>query len=330
MENYTIGKLKIANREYDVKECELKQIDLNFYIDNPRVYSALRNISVEDQPSQEEIEELMCNMEHVKQLRLSIESNGGLIDPLIVRDGDFVVLEGNSRLAAYRILFKKDPIKWGYAKCKVLPADIDDSAIFTLLGQYHIVGRKDWSPFEQAGYLYRRQKDTKYPPSQMAKELGISEAKSKTYLKVYEYMIEKNDLVPEHWSYYEELLKNRNITKASEKDVKLKNKIVDDIKEGKFIQAADIRKIGEIIGLSNKKSNKVISEYVSGDVDIYTAYEEIKDSGSLDEVVKKLKKFREFIVEPSLLENDFKGEPIFLLKKIYKEIGEIIKKIEGK
>ena len=61
----------------------------------------------------------------------------------------------------------------------------------------------------------------------MAKELGISEAKSKTYLRVYEYMIEKNDLVPEHWSYYEELLKNRNITKASEKDVKLKNKIVE-------------------------------------------------------------------------------------------------------
>ncbi len=330
MDDYAIGKLKIANREYDVKECELKQADLKFYIDNPRVYSALRSKSTEDQPSQEEIEELMCNMDHVKQLKLSIESNGGLIDPLIVRDGDFVVLEGNSRLAAYRMLFKKDPIKWGYVKCKVLPADIDDSAIFTLLGQYHIVGRKDWSPYEQAGYLYRRQKNTKYPPAQMAKELGISETKSKTYFKVYEYMIEINDLVPEHWSYYEELLKNRNINKAIEKEPDLATKIVEDIKNENFFQAADIRKIGEIIGVSNKKSNKVISEYVDGEIDIYTAYEEVKDLGSLDEVVKKLKKFRDFIVDSSLLENELNNESIYLLKRINKAVGEIIKKADGK
>lgn len=49
-------------------------------------------------------------MEHVKQLRVSIESNGGLIDPLIVRDGDFMVLEGNSRLAAYRLLCRTDAV----------------------------------------------------------------------------------------------------------------------------------------------------------------------------------------------------------------------------
>lgn len=316
MDNYTLGKLKIANREYDVKECEFKQSELKFYIENPRVYSALRTNSADEQPTQEEIEELMCNMEHVKQLRLSIESNGGLIDPLIVRDGDFVVLEGNSRLAAYRILAKKDPIKWGNVKCKILPADIDESAIFTLLGQYHIVGRKDWSPFEQAGYLYRRQRDTKYPPSQMAKELGISEAKSKSYLSVYEYMIKVSDLEPARWSYYEELLKNRNIKKAIEHTPELETQIVVQIKENKIKQAADIRKIGEIAGASNKKSKKLITKIATGKTDVYSAYEEMKDSGSLDETIKKLKKFRDFVNEPSFAENINNEEAMFLLKKI--------------
>lgn len=316
MKNYALGKLKIANREYDVNECEFKQNELKFYIENPRVYSVLRTNSAYEQPTQEEIEELMCNMEHVKQLRLSIESNGGLIDPLIVRDGDFVVLEGNSRLAAYRILAKKDPIKWGNVKCKILPANIDESAIFTLLGQYHIVGRKDWSPFEQAGYLYRRQRDTKYPPSQMAKELGISEAKSKSYLNVYEYMIEVNDLEPARWSYYEELLKNKNIKKAMETMPELEAQIVAQIKDNKIVQAADIRKIGEIAGASNKKSKKLISEIATGKTDIYTAYDEMKDSGSLDETIKKLKKFRDFVNEPTFADNIKNDEAMFLLKKI--------------
>ena len=125
-ENLTIGK-----KDYEVEICELNQADLKFYTENPRVYSVL-NIGGEE-PSQTEIEEHMCNLDHVKQLRLSIESNGGLIDPLIVRDGDYTVLEGNSRLAAYRLLCRTDAITWGKVKCKVLPADIDDAAIFALL-----------------------------------------------------------------------------------------------------------------------------------------------------------------------------------------------------
>ena len=68
----------------------------------------------------------------------------------------FVVLEGNSRLAAYRELAKNDAIKWGKAKVRLLPDDISEELVFALLGEYHIIGRKDWAPYEQAGYLYRR------------------------------------------------------------------------------------------------------------------------------------------------------------------------------
>jgi hypothetical protein len=75
--------------------------------------------------------------------------NGGLLEPLIVRGGSLEVLEGNSLLAAYRQLAAKEPIKWAMVKCTVLPADVDDSLVFALLGQFHIKGKKDWAPYEQ-------------------------------------------------------------------------------------------------------------------------------------------------------------------------------------
>lgn len=74
-----MSKLTIGKTEYDVEEVLLDQSQLLFYEDNPRVYSALRaDGSV---PTQEIIEAKMTSMDHVKQLRLSIEQNGGLIIP---------------------------------------------------------------------------------------------------------------------------------------------------------------------------------------------------------------------------------------------------------
>jgi len=140
-----MSKITIGKKEYEVSEVQLNQCELLFYEENPRVYSALRADG--STPTQEVIEEKMTSMDHVKQLRLSIEQNGGLIDPLMVvkRNDDYIVLEGNSRLAAYRLLAAKDPVKWQKVRACILPEEITDGDIFTLLGQYHLVGRKDWS-----------------------------------------------------------------------------------------------------------------------------------------------------------------------------------------
>ena len=109
--------LILRNREIPVKLGHLRQADLRFYPENPRVYSIV--CSNGQDPTQGEIERTLVEMEHVKQLRNSIKLNGGLTDPVLVRDKSFVVLEGNSRLAAYRLLAQKDPIKWDLIKCKV-------------------------------------------------------------------------------------------------------------------------------------------------------------------------------------------------------------------
>lgn len=318
-ENLTIGQ-----KDYLVEICELNQADLKFYTENPRVYSVLNMDGVE--PTQDEIEEHMCDMEHVKQLKLSIESNGGLIDPLIVRDGDYTVLEGNSRLAAYRLLCRTDAIKWGKVKCKLLPSDIDDSAIFALLGQYHIIGRKDWDPFEQANYLYRRHQQTRLPIEYMAQELGISKQKANNMINVIRFMIENDDLDKHNWSQYEEYLKNAAIKKYRETNVNIDDTIVNYIKTGAIKDARDMRKLGEIAKVGDKQSKKIMRKIADGEIDLYEGYSALQDSGKLDDVIKKLKNFRMYVNDDTVEKQIKASEDTY--KQAQFEIKKIIKRLQ--
>ena len=327
MEDY----IDISGTRINVRIEELPVLELRFYEDNPRVYTILRSNG--GSPSQDEIEEHMLSMDHVKTLRQSIKEVG-LIDPLIVRDGDFVVLEGNSRLAAYRKLVKEDPIKWGKVKCKVLPRDIEQSTVLTILGQYHIVGRKDWSPFEQAGFLVRGLAATKVKIDEFAKSLGLSAANAKKCVEVYEYMVKQNDLNPAKWSYYEELLKNRAIKNIVKDNPELEVKVVEDIKAGKIHEASDIRKLGDIAKSKSKAGKKALSQYQEGKVSLEKAYEHVKETGALDDDLMKMKRFKEFINDADLEEkfvdisDDLKNKLNFEIKAILKRLQVIQAKLK--
>ena len=323
--------IDISGTRINVRIEELPVLDLRFYEDNPRVYTILRgNGGI---PSQDEIEEHMLSMDHVKTLRQSIKEVG-LIDPLIVRDGDFVVLEGNSRLAAYRKLVKEDPIKWGKVKCKVLPRDIEQSTVLTILGQYHIVGRKDWSPFEQAGFLVRGLAATKVKIDEFAKSLGLSAANAKKCVEVYEYMVGQNDLNPAKWSYYEEFLKNRAIKNVVKDNPEFEVKVVEDIKTGKIHEASDIRKLGDIAKSKSKAGKKALSQYQAGKVSLEKAYENVKETGALDDNLMKMKKFKELINDPDFEEkfddisDDLKNKLLFEIKAILKRLQSIHAKLK--
>ena len=321
MEDY----ITISGSRIVVQIEELPVMELRFYEENPRVYTILRSNGVA--PSQEEIEEHMLSLEHVKTLRQSIKKVG-LIDPLIVRDGDFVVLEGNSRLAAYRKLAKEDPIKWGKVKCKVLPKNIALSTVLTILGQYHIVGRKDWSPFEQAGFLVRGLKTTNAKIDEFAKSLGLSATLAKKCIEIYQYMQDNNDLNPARWSYYEEFLKNRAIKNIIKDNPELEEKVVEDIKTGKIHEASDIRKLGNIAKSKSKVGKKALTQYQEGKVSLNKAYEHVKETGMLDEDLLRMRKFKEYISEMDF-EDKFIDINDDLKKKLLFEVNKILKRLQA-
>ncbi|WP_442498193.1 hypothetical protein [Methylobacter sp. sgz302048] len=131
----------LRKREIKVKTGLVPHSKLLFYAENPRIYSMVWKDNGTE-PTQEEIFSALSKSDHVRETLVpSIKSNGGLIEPVLIRNN--VVLEGNSRLAAYRILAQNDPKTWENIRVRILPESVTDSEIFTLLGEFHIVAYSD-------------------------------------------------------------------------------------------------------------------------------------------------------------------------------------------
>lgn len=278
------NKIVLAGEEYEIYEELRPQMSLHFYIDNPRIYSKFDR--TDDDPTEQEIEELLCKMDSVRELRNAIESTGGLVEPLQVIDGNNIVVEGNRRLAAYRLLGRKDPVKWSMVRCTIFPKDISEKAVFALIGQYHLIGQEPWSPFETAGYLYRRIQSTKSSIDSIAKELSMKKSEIKKMYEIYDFMVQHNDLQPDHWSYYVEYLKSKKIREVRSSHPELDNAVVSSIISNEITDARkDIREKLEVIAKMPKSiADDKINKFISGKSldECYHDSEVIKDiSGEL-------------------------------------------------
>ena len=322
--------LTLRGREIRVKTGMIEQSALFFYPDNPRIYSIIG--AGEREPSQAEIEERLLEMDHVKQLIHSIRANGGLTDPLIVRDGDhLVVLEGNSRLAAYRHLAQGDPIKWGKVKCKLLPEKIGEDLVFALLGEYHIIGRKDWAPYEQAGYLYRCHKNHGKNIPEMAEEMGIKATEVQHMIEVYTFMLDQQDNDVNRWSYYDEYLKSRAIKKVRAELPDLDKVVVAQIKSGDISRAVDIRDKLKVVA---DVRPKLLSKFVGGRLTLDDCFGALDDAGLLDEWYRRFHKFRNQLADSNVSEaiqkmtDEERGKCIFELKRIKRSVDALLKKAD--
>lgn len=327
-----MGTITIGKKDFKVREAEINQQDLLFYVENPRVYSALRE-NGNANPSQTEIETLMRKTENVRELKVQIEQNGGLIEPLIVvlRNDDYVVLEGNSRLAAYRILAESNPKKWSKVAVNILPEEITEAEIFTLIGTYHLVKKKDWTVYEQAAYVYRQKRLQGCPDATLAKQVGLSVPTVKKYIEVYEFMAQSGDTVQSHWNFYEQYITNKGIKGYRDHYPEMDDRIVEKIKTGEIKQAKDIRdKLGKIAQATDKTSKHIMKDIIEGRSDLDDAYIRFEATGKSGNNYVKIKEFRSFITSDEF-KTALRAEAVgnnsilFELKKIKKEIDNMVK-----
>jgi hypothetical protein len=323
------GSIRIRGSDVQTITKYLDQKHLKFYVDNPRIYSLVRCDGCI--PDQDEILRQLLEQEHVRTLKEDIVANGGLIDPLIVRDGDFVVLEGNSRLAAYRFLASKDPLKWSLVKCTIIPFDIDEKLVFALLGQYHVKGKKDWAPYEKAGFLFRRHRDHKVQLSIIAEEVGITINEGRHLMAVYEFMIKHKESDRERWSYYDEFLKSAKIRKVREDHSGFDELVVDQIRKGEIPKAMDLRdKLPTICA----GPGKVLKRFIGGTNSFEDAYEAAVDAGGENYALKRLRKTREWLAqtetEDDLLDasKQIRDKMLFELKELEKRSKRLKEKLE--
>lgn len=288
------SEITIGNENYAVVYKSVPQKDLLFYIENPRVYSMFDRSTSE--PSQDEMESKLCSCDDVRELRDSIEVNGGLTNPVVVCKG--VVIEGNRRLAAYRMLFKKNMELWSNISALILPDDIAESAILTYLGQIHIVGQKDWAPFEQAGFLYRSMERSKLTREQLSSSTGLKLSDVKKMISIYSFMVQNDDLESKHWSYYEQYLSNKAIKDARKSFPELDNKIVIDVKAGKITDAK--KEVREQLGVICKapNSSKLLEDYINNEKTLADCFSSV-DEKDID-AKRVIDNFRKKIVDPDI------------------------------
>ncbi len=317
--------LTLGGHEIPIRNGSLPIHDLNFYPENPRIYSLIQVPGVE--PSQEEIFNRLRKLDHVKQLIQSIRANGGLTDPMLVRDSDFVVLEGNSRLAAYRELARNDVIKWGVAKVRLLPPDIGENLVFALLGEHHIIGRKDWAPYEQAGYLYRRNVKHGIDAQSMATEMGLTVNRVNHLINTYKFMVEHDETSVTRWSYYDEYLKSTKVRKARQKNPGLDEIVVKKIKRKEIATAVDVRdKLVKLLDVA-KVGPEPTKIFMSGDKTFERAFESAQDRGVDNMWLRRFKRFRGELDVNAFLDDLDRMSPEQQKKCLF-EVGKIQKSIE--
>lgn len=291
-ENAQEDVIILRGRELKITVAYVDQMSLRFYAENPRIYSSLWREDGQE-PTQAEIFDILSKRDNVREVLVpSIRANGGLIEPLMVRGN--VVLEGNSRLAAYRLLAQTDEAKWQKVRVRKLPDTVSDADVFSLLGEYHIVGRTDWAPFEQAGYLYRRHKQFGVTIEALHKEISLSAGRIRHIINVYQYMIDAGDRQPTRWSYYDELLKSRRFAKAAEQHGDFYDVIVEKIKSEEIERAVDIR---DRLPLIVEAGGNTLRRFLQGKMDFEHAVADAKDRGAGDYTAKKLRDFRGWLAD---------------------------------
>lgn len=317
--------IDIVGTPIPVKEKEIKVNDLDFWPENPRVYSVLRSECGEE-PSQDAIYEKMKSLDNVKRLRFQIETDGGLLEPVYVRNN--VVIEGNSRLAAYRWLFKKDVVKWGKIKCYVLPDDMSDELAFALIGKFHISGRAEWSPFEQAGFLYRHLRKSKKPIAALARDLGLQPKAAQLLVDTYEMMASHEDADQAHWSYYFEMLKTKAIPQASadHPELNLIDTLCAKIQEGKIEKANRFRDIARLASSESAEAQKALKDFLDDKESLDLAVAKVSNEDKKKHAVKVAQNFRELFTDKDFILQLMKDDEEFLfdMEKIYGRLQKIM------
>ena len=261
---------------------------LHFLPDNPRVYAAIREMpdftDLTPEEKQLRIYERLLQEPSVKNLLPEIQRDGGLQDPITVRWNTRQVIEGNSRLAVYRKLNEEtDDERWTHIRCLVVTNLTDDQQT-RLLGQAHLHGKTDWSPYAKALFCFRWVEEQKRDLATLSDLSGISSAEIKKNVKIIQLMKHNDDDKLSHFSYYNVLVRSRPISSAIADSPTLHDTLLAQIKIEPFTAQEMRERLPTVIA-----KPRILRKYEKGDVTLEDAYDRAKISGA----EQRLKKIRD-------------------------------------
>ena len=320
------NKIKTEMKELDIFE-------IKYWRENPRVDSILKQKFPTHEVADGDIEKELWALESVKDLYQEIKQNKGLIDEIFVK-GD-VVLEGNSRLCAYRHLYNASTTDdekelWRKIRARIIPDETAYEVIFTILGTWHIKGKTEWRTFEKAAYLYRMQQDygkTTKEISVMAKQ---GETEVKNMIATYRTMQEKGITETQEQKKFSaifEIIKNKKMNEIRTEEPKLFDKCIEAVKSDRFERATQVRDLPKII--KDKSARKMFFD--EGD-DFQDALDvaKLRHPEHKDSFYKQIKKVTKILQDCSVKKIDEikeDGNKQYILKQLFKATNNVCIKV---
>jgi hypothetical protein len=184
----------------------------------------------------------------------AVRQNGGLIERIIVRS-DGVVAEGNCRTLVYQRLAQAFPSEpaWRSIPARVLPDDITDKELAMLLGELHVGGKNEWSPFEKAGHIHSLHTLHGMTQDEIAKLLRTSKSAVNHSLRAFAVM--RSHYLPtfggvgavRKFSYFVELFKHPELRSWTESDPEATADFVNWVGTERISRGTEVRELAEFV-----------------------------------------------------------------------------------
>lgn len=281
--------IPIMKEEVPAKHLSIDIDKLYFLPDNPRVHAVTRKmqgfLNLSKEEKQRPIYECLLKEQSVKSLIPQIKQDGGLREPIIVRWDTQEVIEGNSRLAAYRKLSDENPgdDRWTQIKCLVVKS-LTPAQQTRLLGQIHLHGKTDWSKYAKSLSCFRWVIEDGKDISDLAELYGITTAEIEKNVKAIQLMLRNNDSEPSNISCYDCLIRNQVISSAIADNKPLEDTILSQIKAKTFTAIQMRDRLPVIIS-----KRRILKKFQEGAISLEDAW----DRAKISNVQQNLKKIRE-------------------------------------
>src|SRR5437773_3045796 len=216
-----------------------------------------------------EIERYIWEEEDAKTLFRQIKTSGGLMEPPVVlkiSDSQFLVKEGNRRVVCLRKLSKeahdgklaKEGFKYSKddfdtVQCIVLPADLSQKDLDSLIGTRHVSGPKEWATLNRAWHIYEMYNQDDMDYDEIRQVLGFGKGTVIRMVKAFEKTMEYGKRHPEDqawfrkFTYLDELYKKPDLRGWIEQDPTNLNMFSDWVAQGKFNDVRDVRVLPDIL-----------------------------------------------------------------------------------
>lgn len=296
------------------------------------------------------IERHIWEEEDAKTLHKQIKIAGGLMEPPVVlqtSEGQYVVKEGNRRVVCLRRLSKEAHegrlAKEGYqyskdhfdeVQCIVLPQNLTQKDVDSLIGTRHVSGPKEWATLNRAWYIYEMYNRDNMDYDEIRQVLGFGKGTVIRMVKAFEKTMDYGKKHPEDkawfrkFTYFDELFKKPQLREWIDQDPGNAEKFIEWVASGKFDDVRDVRILPDVM-----KDQDAVKVFKSDHGTISKARDILsqKDPSVSSETFATIKKTIETlqsIPRSEFIQTTRDSSRLRLLKELRREVDSLLQDID--